>query len=223
MKETGPFPDKMLEGLCVLLESMGYAVIVTDKEGKIRQINRVAEKLTGWNEVDARGKDLESVFRIINEESRDPVAHPTRDPLQGTAVGEATCPKLLIAKEGTEISIAENAVSLRNEQGEATGAVIVFRDRTEERAAQKALQQRAEELALLNALGREVSVTLSLEETIAAGLKGIVNVIRPDVAFLFLRQGERLILRGFMPREAEQWVGPIPEHRVGECICGLAV
>ncbi|MCS7011811.1 MAG: ATP-binding protein, partial [Anaerolineales bacterium] len=46
---------------------------------------------------------------------------------------------------------------------------------------------------------------------------------RTDVAFLFLRQGERLILAGSGPAENVRRFESIPEHKVGECMCGLAV
>jgi PAS domain S-box-containing protein len=52
------------------LASIGDGVIATDTGGKVTFQNPVAEGLTGWAELDARGQSLENVFRIVNEESR---------------------------------------------------------------------------------------------------------------------------------------------------------
>jgi GAF domain-containing protein len=43
------------------------------------------------------------------------------------------------------------------------------------------------------------------------------------MAFLFLLQGDRLVLQQILPSQAAQRLGAIPEHRVGECLCGRAV
>ena len=97
------------------------------------------------------------------------------------------------------------------------------RENGDRQRAEAALQQRADELAALNLLGRAVNATLSLEQTAAAGLEGMWNAARPDLAFLFLREGDRLILRGVLPPSGRGRLGVMPEHRVGECMCGLAV
>lgn len=84
-------------------------------------------------------------------------------------------------------------------------------------------RQRTRELTALNTLGRLVSQNLSLRETCDEAMKGMLEVVHPDVVFLFLREGERLLLQGIVPLEKRERLGAIPEHRVGECICGLAV
>jgi PAS domain S-box-containing protein len=94
-------------------------------------------------------------------------------------------------------------------------------DISELKKSQEMLQKRAEELTALNALGREFILTLSLEQTCSVGLRGMVSSVHPDMAFLFLRTGDRLILQDVLPPPARQRLGQIPEHRVGECLCGL--
>jgi len=51
------------------LYSIGDAVITTDTAGLVKQMNPVAERLTGWLEAEASGKPLDKVFHIVNEDT----------------------------------------------------------------------------------------------------------------------------------------------------------
>ncbi len=90
-------------------------------------------------------------------------------------------------------------------------------------ASEEALRNRAEELAILNHLAREVNVSLLVDEVVECGLRGIVQACSPDLAILFLRQGEELVLKGSAPGRQEVVWGSSEPHRVGRCLCGLAV
>ncbi len=122
-----------------ILYSIGDAVITTDSRGHVNQMNPVAEKLTGWTEKDAAGMLLDDVFRIVNESTKEPVGNPVYRVLQeGKVVGLANH-TLLIARNGAEYPIADSGAPIRDKTGEITGVVLVFRDQSTERAAQKAL------------------------------------------------------------------------------------
>ncbi len=124
----------------VTLASIGDAVITTDSAGQVTFLNSVAASLTGWAQVEAAGQPLDSVFRIINEESRQPVESPTVRALRdGVVVGLANH-SLLIAKDGTERPIDDSAAPIRNEQGEVAGVVLVFRDISERRRQEQQVQ-----------------------------------------------------------------------------------
>ena len=117
----------------VTLASIGDAVITTDALGRVTFLNPVAESLTGWTLAIAAGQPLDGVFRIINEESRQAVESPTVRALRdGVVVGLANH-SLLIAKDGTERPIDDNAAPIRNDNGEVAGVVLVFRDISERR------------------------------------------------------------------------------------------
>src|ERR1700674_1980344 len=102
----------------VTLASIGDAVITTDVEGRVTFLNSVADSLTGWTLEGAARQPLDSVFRIINEESRRPVESPTVRALRdGVVVGLANH-SLLLAKDGTERPIDDSAAPIRNDKGE---------------------------------------------------------------------------------------------------------
>jgi len=126
------------------LYSIGDAVITTDTEGKITQMNSVAETLTGWNEIEVKGKSLSSVFKVINEDTNEPVENPvTRVLRAGVVVGLANH-TLLISKKGNKIPIADSGSPIKNSDGKITGVVLVFRDQTEEREKEKTLLESEE-------------------------------------------------------------------------------
>lgn len=67
---------------------------------------------------------LETVFRIVNEESRRTVENlATRALREGVIVGLANH-TLLIARDGTERSIDDSAAPIRDDQGNVAGVVI---------------------------------------------------------------------------------------------------
>ncbi|MFN3693647.1 MAG: PAS domain S-box protein, partial [Ignavibacterium sp.] len=123
------------------LYSIGDAVITTDREGKVKYLNPVAEQLTGWKESQARGKNLSKVFNIVNEYTHQAVENPVDKVLEiGTIVGLANH-TILISKDGREIPIADSGAPIKDEDGNIIGVVLVFRDQTKERESEKALKE----------------------------------------------------------------------------------
>jgi two-component system, cell cycle sensor histidine kinase and response regulator CckA len=134
------------ERLAVTLRSIADAVIATDEDGRVSLVNEVAEALTGWTAADAGGRPLGEVFRVIGEHSRQPVLNPVDRVLRdGAAVGLANG-ALLVARDGTERPIAERGAPIHDAGGTVRGVVLVFRDQTAERAAEREQQRAAEAL-----------------------------------------------------------------------------
>ncbi len=126
------------------LYSIGDGVITTDTHGRIEQINPVAEALTAWSEKEAIGKTIDEVFQIVSEDTGEAVENPVNKVLrEGKIIGLANH-TLLIDKNGKKIPIADSGAPIKTHDGETLGVVLVFRDQTEERAAQIALQQSEE-------------------------------------------------------------------------------
>ncbi len=147
------------------LYSIGDAVITTDQHSIIRQMNPVAEILTGWTEAEASGRPLPEVFKIINEITRQPVENPAEKVLrEGVIVGLANH-TALIAKDGSETPIADSGAPIITEKGDIVGVVLVFRDMTEEKEKYSILDE-AERRAVRQ---RTALTLLSVEPNIAAG------------------------------------------------------
>jgi PAS domain S-box-containing protein len=127
------------EHMEVTLSSIGDAVMATDAQGRITFMNAVAERLTGWPEDEALGRDLTEVFRIINEESRQVVENPVAKVVrEGMVVGLANH-TVLIARNAVERPIDDSGAPIRDRQGRLIGVVLVFRDVTERKRAEQGL------------------------------------------------------------------------------------
>ena len=131
------------ENLAVTLNSIGDAVIATDGQGRVLRLNPWAEHLTGWTQEQASGRPVEDVFHIINQESRQPATIPVQETLaHGTLHGLANH-TVLIARDGREYAITDSCAPIRDRNAQVIGVVLVFRDVSEEYAAQQALADSA--------------------------------------------------------------------------------
>jgi PAS domain S-box-containing protein len=121
------------------LASIGDGVVSCDRDGKVELMNPVAQELTGWLESEARNRPIDQVFHIINETTRQPVENPVTKVQRLNRVVGIGNHTLLIRKDGSEIAIDDSGSPIRNEAGELTGVVMVFRDITMERRTRAAL------------------------------------------------------------------------------------
>src|SRR5579883_655393 len=137
------------ERLRVTLRSIGDGVITTDIQGRVSYLNPVAERLTGWSSDEACGRALEEVFAIVNEDTRRTVENPVARVLrEGGVVGLANH-TVLLSRDRREISIDDSAAPILDARNQMIGAVLVFRDISEKRAAEAELQKNQERLAAI--------------------------------------------------------------------------
>ena len=138
------------EKLNVTLRSIGDGVIATDKNGKIILLNEVAEQLSGWKESEATGKDIASVFKIINEITRQPCENPVAKVLETNGIVGLANHTVLIAKNGIETAISDSGAPIRDEHDQVIGVVLVFRDQSEEKEYQKKILHSERKYRLLS-------------------------------------------------------------------------
>jgi diguanylate cyclase (GGDEF)-like protein/PAS domain S-box-containing protein len=118
----------------VTLSSIGDAVVTTDASGNINYLNPIAESMTGWPDVSARGRPLEEVFRIINIHNRETVPNPLAQAMRENRIIELAADSLLITRSGAEVAIEDSAAPIRDRVGNVIGGVLVFHDVSEMRA-----------------------------------------------------------------------------------------
>lgn len=153
------------ERLRVMLMSIGDAVIATDEQGRVTQLNVVAETLTGWTAAEAIGKRLEEVFVIVNEHTRRPTENPIGKVLREHVTVGLANHTVLISKDGRETPVDDSAAPIKTAEGHVIGAVMVFRDVSERRRVEQertALVE-AEQLARADAEAAEHRLRVALE------------------------------------------------------------
>ncbi|MCD6120719.1 MAG: cache domain-containing protein [Spirochaetales bacterium] len=127
------------ERLSVTLQSIGDGVIAADTLSRVILVNAAAEKLTGWSQQDARGRELTDVFNIINEDTRERVKNPVERVFTENRVVGLANHTVLVSKDGTEYNIMDSAAPIKDSKGKIHGVVLVFRDVTEKLKVEKEL------------------------------------------------------------------------------------
>ena len=164
--------------LSTTLHSIGDAVIATDTKGRIERMNPVAEQLTGWSIDEARGRPIGEVFRIVHEETREPAEIPVeRAQATGEIQGLASHTSL-IARDGREYPIADSAAPIRTVEGRISGVVLVFRDVSLERQAERVIRQQNE---LLEQRVQERTAQLRESE---GHLRSVINSVPVMIAYV---------------------------------------
>lgn len=182
------------------LKSIGDAVIATDACGNVNFMNPEAEKLTRWDQERAAGKPVEEVF-IVKCEACDGMQSLQESPVAAILKhGKTVCmPNLAIlkARDGSEVSIDYNCTQIIGDKGELLGTVLVFRDITERRRADKALHDSEEKFRILS----EASTDAIFIET----LDGKVLYCNTTTCNMFGYSKDRIInsyANGLVPEEA---------------------
>ena len=122
----------MMATLC----SIGDGVIATDRRGRVRFLNPVAESLTGWSQEEAKGQALANVFKGVDAATGEDLRVPAPPALRGVINIENTC---LISKNGNRISVDDSLAAITIDTGTTFGSILVFRDATRRLQSEAAL------------------------------------------------------------------------------------
>jgi len=126
LAEDALFVEK--ERAQVTLNCIGDAVACTDISGNITFLNLVAEKMTGWSWQEAAGRPMAEVFRILDATSRETTPNPMEMAVGQNRTVHLPSNCILIRRDGFEIPIEDSVSPIHDREGQAAGAVIVFRD-----------------------------------------------------------------------------------------------
>ena len=170
------------ENLATTLHSIGDGVLATDTHGRITRMNPVAEQLTGWQQAEALGLPVDAVFRIVHEQTRLPAEVPVALVLATGEVQELANHTLLLARDGSERSIADSAAPIRDGAGRIHGVVLVFRDETLARQARQVISSQNELLEQ-----RVSERTEQLRES-KEHLRSVINNVPALIAYVDTQQ-----------------------------------
>ena len=107
-------------------------------------------------------------------------------------------------------------------EGEKSCVVVSHEDITELKLTEIALEKRTRELSLLNQISTQISQSLSMDQGISNALEGMLAATEASAVFLLLKKGDDLIPVGTSFSEPKQAFKEFPNHKIGECLCGMA-
>lgn len=164
----------------VTLNCIGDAVVCTDIHGNITFLNMVAEKLTGWSKGEAEGRPLTEIFRTLNSTTSEAIETTAEHAILQIRAVHMPPSCTLIRRDRTQIPIEDSIAPIRNRDGQAAGAVIVFRDVSVAKAMAQEIAHTAEH-DVLTGLPNRMLLNDRISQAIAAAKRN-----SKQVAALFL-------------------------------------
>ena len=122
----------------ILIESIADAVVVTDTNGKITLMNPAASAMSGWGVEEALGLEVQSVIALRKEDGSE--IADVDNPFQIVATRQQKVSQSLqiVSRDNKQLVVSLTASPvIMPETSEYVGVVSVFRDISEERAAEK--------------------------------------------------------------------------------------
>ncbi len=120
------------EKLSRILQSIGDAVVVVDRDRRIIIFNQVAERITGYLAGEAAGKHYSEVLKFYYEKD-----HAENDVIGNVfkkgVIQQLSNHTVVATKEGKEVPVDDSAAPIFDNEGEVLGCIMVFRDVTRER------------------------------------------------------------------------------------------
>ncbi len=204
------------EWLRVTLLSIGDGVVTAGTDGAVTFLNPVAAALTGWSPAEAEGQPLTRVFRIVDEQTREPAENPALQAMAEDAIIGLANHTVLIAKDGTERAIDDSGAPIRDSAGKIVGAVLIFRDITGRKRTESLLRLSSEAAQHLLTAGDPEELVRGLFEKLRQplGVDAFVNYTLDDAW-----EGPRLAAHGGISDEA---AGELRRPALAEALCGAA-
>lgn len=138
----------------VTLASIGDAVITTDSLGKITYLNPIAESFIGWKNSEVAGAPLRHIFQIKNIHTQEPIGDPLADCLNQSGKSSHNQECRLIRRNKQECIIDYSIAPIQNNK-KTVGAVLTFRDVTEQSKLTQKLAYQAAHDSLTGLLNRD--------------------------------------------------------------------
>jgi diguanylate cyclase (GGDEF)-like protein/PAS domain S-box-containing protein len=150
----------------VTLNSIGDAVLSTDRSWRITFLNPVAEKLIGWTNAEAAGRQLTEVFQVIDTTTRERIVPSLELEVEKgrTIILPPNC--VLVRRDGHESPIEDSAAPIHDRGGHVAGMVVVFHDVSEAQAMAQRMTHLAEH-DILTSLPNRALLDDRLEQGIA--------------------------------------------------------
>ncbi len=151
----------------ITLKLLKDGVITTDNNCNIDSMNPVAEGLTGWPSYEAKGKNLDNVFKLIDINTRERKINIGRDCLESGKPIETSTNLVLLDRFNNEHPIELSLAPSSSLNIESGGLVLIFKDASETKRLTQEITHQASHDALTGLLNRK-EFEYRLEKAIAS-------------------------------------------------------
>ena len=117
----------------MILRSIGDAVLVLDEEQRVVNANPIAEKLTGCTLKEMLGKPYSTCVKFADEQTLKPNLEFVDWVYAHGMLSNSGNHSVLLPKQGDPVPVKETVAPLVGDMARVIGAVIVFRDVSQER------------------------------------------------------------------------------------------
>ncbi len=152
-----------------ILQNMSNGLITTDIDGNIVYFNSAAEAILGYEAQEVQGQPMKDLFSNLES-----LASETLREDRSFAFHEITVHR----KTDAEIPIAVSTSLLKDDDGGATGVIVILTDLAERREMETQIR-RADKLATLGQLAAGIAHEI---RNPLAGISGAVQILRDDVS-----------------------------------------
>jgi PAS domain S-box-containing protein len=165
-----------------IFERSNDAIILADQEGNILEINQAGVELFGY-----RSRE-EMPDRVVTEdffENRDVLRRFRREVYGSGFVNEFEA--RLVGNSGRvfDALVTSNVTGL-GVHGRERGYVVIIRDETGRKEAQRQIENKNARLAALNAISTTVSSSLEIKEVLDRTIDKILQILEPDSVRIYL-------------------------------------
>jgi PAS domain S-box-containing protein/putative nucleotidyltransferase with HDIG domain len=162
--------------LSTILRFVGDGIIATDRQGGVAFMNPLAEELTGWVQAESLRQPIDTVFSLAPRQAGESAGPPGEG---ATALLEG----LLHTRDGREIPIERTLTSIAGSQREGAGQVLVFRDISRRKQAERELKNSRDRLRrTLEGTIQAMSATVEMRDPYTAGHQRRVSLLAAAIA-----------------------------------------
>ncbi len=161
------------------LASVAEAIVVADPFGRIRTLNRAAESYSGWPAANAIGQQLETVVRLVEEDSGDDLGDPAPLAILSGMPVPLDRGLRLIARGGREMAVEGTVAPVRSSSETLLGVVLTLRDVSARRWEERQLRQ-----------SHRVEAAGRLAARISAEYATLLQIIRSRTGILARQLGD---------------------------------
>lgn len=139
------------------LAGIADSVITVDNNGRLTFMNAQAEAMTGWSASEALGISVDKILQLYDPDTESQALPLLRQTLATGRVVERSGNELLLTASASQKrrTVEETASPLKRDDGQLDGAVLVFRDITNENVRASQLRYKASHDSLTGLLNRE--------------------------------------------------------------------